>query len=485
MKMILPLLSMLFVGSVQGQVTWMNTYGEGTGDRYAFSALEHSNGDIYFISVSPSGGPDLRSIRTDPQGDTLATRAIDFSWLTTGSGLSHSLIELMNGDLLHAGTIAPDFSSLVSGHLVRFNAALDTLDTAVLSDSVDVNAVIENADSTLACFGWRYASDPEFWWAHLHADGTLIEERSYPSSYDEVCYTGCSTPDGGYMLSGVRTIGPANDDILIRKLAADGTEEWSHAYGSAGIDNSGFVTAMDDTTYLIACGIRPGLGFVYRAALKKVDAEGDPVWTTLRPVDEPSSHATSPIVDDQGRIVAAGIRVVLGIQHGLMMAYSPSGQILWERIFISDPSASQAIYDLRPTDDGGYLLAGYALDAGSGNTAPWLIKVDSMGCLVPGCHLFDGVEEQCVPGKVRITINPNPANELIEVDLSGSIEALKEPVLRIVRADGTELGASPIMRVEEARVQLDVSGWSSGLYHVHLVDGRRWIAGSKLVVDHK
>lgn len=485
MRIFFSALPIVIAGHAGGQASWMHTYGESNGDRHTFSALEHANGDLYFISMFPYATPDLRLVRADPQGDTMATRAIDLPGSIYGAGFSHSLIELMAGDLLQVGTIAPNFSSQSSGHMVWFNEALDTLRTVMVSDSVDVNAVVERTDSTLACFGWRYANGPKFWWTHLNADGSLIEERSYPSVYDEICYSGCSTPDGGYMLCGVRTISPANDDILIRKLAADGSQEWSHAYGSAGIDNSGFVTALEDTTYLIACGIRPGLGFVYRAALKKVDAAGDPIWTTLRSVDEPSSHATCPVIDEQGRIVAAGARTILGIQHGLMMAYSPSGQVLWERIFIQEPTVSQVIYDLRATNDGGYLLAGHALDAGSGNTAPWLIRVDSMGCLVPGCHLFDGIQEQIISSGIQIGFTPNPADGTTEVEVVGMYPGLTEPFLRVVRSDGTELRVGGTTQVGNGRIQLNTSTWTSGLYHIHLVDGNRWVAGGKLIVDHR
>ena len=283
-------------------------------------------------------------------------------------------------------------------------------------------------------------------------------------------------------MSGVRELSATNTDVLLRKVAADGSEQWTRTYGNLAVDNSGFITALPDTTYLVACGIRPGVGFVNRAALLKVDPDGDELWMTLRSANEQSSLLTRPIADGQGRIVAAGTRSPFGIRHGLLMAYDESGAILWERSFMTDTLHDQAIYDLRRTMDDGYLLSGYAWDTASAHVAPWLIKVDSLGCIVPGCQLFDDIEEQRTGRLGSLTATPNPASTWCELDLSSFLGSTEVEV-RVVSALGREIVHTRRGLADGSDLHIDLGNWTRGVYFVHVVSKGTWLGGTKLIVE--
>ena len=98
--------------------------------------------------------------------------------------------------------------------------------------------------------------------------------------------------------------------------------------------------------------------------------------------------------------------------QGFIANISANGDSIWTRKYygLCIFADNNTVKDFKRTADGGYILCGES----SGNLTGqpyqqgWLLKLDSMGCLVPGCHLTavenigDAVE------KIAIKTYPNP-----------------------------------------------------------------------------
>ena len=146
----------------------------------------------------------------------------------------------------------------------------------------------------------------------------------------------------------------------------------------------------------------------------------------------------------------------------------------------------QEFYDVKPTSDGGLILTGETNGPAPPNSHRlWLVKLDSMGCLVPGCHTV-GVQEFESQLQSALKVSPNPANERVQVSLAlpegyrleGAVQAL------LLDAQGKEvLRAQVPTNTTELRGQLDVNGLSPGLYYLHLRDAAKWLAGGKVVME--
>jgi len=64
----------------------------------------------------------------------------------------------------------------------------------------------------------------------------------------------------------------------------------------------------------------------------------------------------------------------------------------------------------------------------------WLIKVDEYGCLVPGCHIIDDVDEAAAPSP-QWKLYPNPASDFLNVFFDPG-ERPAEGQFRVLDAQG-------------------------------------------------
>ena len=152
--------------------------------------------------------------------------------------------------------------------------------------------------------------------------------------------------------------------------------------------------------------------------------------------------------------------------------------------------------DVVPTPDGGFIACGFAFTAIAADTMlytqdVWVVKVDSMGCLEPGCHLIMGMETQITNLRDALLVSPNPvasgSTVQVQLDLPADFQSQGGLQLTVVSDDGRVVHQQPFTGTT---AQLETDNWSSGLYHLHVSDatmpsagGRRWISGAKLVVE--
>jgi hypothetical protein len=95
---------------------------------------------------------------------------------------------------------------------------------------------------------------------------------------------------------------------------------------------------------------------------------------------------------------------------------SPDGKLIWNRLYnYIKPNNKRMFllynYDLDTCPDKGYILSGHLTDLVNELSSGWLVKVDSMGCLLPGCHLSP--PEVPTDSTVQVLLYPNPADQFI------------------------------------------------------------------------
>lgn len=173
---------------------------------------------------------------------------------------------------------------------------------------------------------------------------------------------------------------------------------------------------------------------------------------------------------------------------GFIQRQSGSGERLWRRTynpnFPDNTALNGSFRDVIEISANSYFVFGTRLHDVSTNSKSdlWLIKVDADGCIVPGCNGV-GITEQATNLKDALTIFPNPVAHggsfTIALDLPPSV-ANDQLQLTVVAADGRVVHQQ---RIQGSADQLTTTNWATGLYHLHISTGTKWLTGGNLVVE--
>lgn len=152
--------------------------------------------------------------------------------------------------------------------------------------------------------------------------------------------------------------------------------------------------------------------------------------------------------------------------------------------------AEHFLLDSKSTPDGGWVCSGYIKplqgDPNPFLLTPWIFKVDSMGCLEPGCQ-FVGVSEMVLGLEDVMSLYPNPVNSVAHINFSFPINysppTLSE--LLVIDLQGKEVLRKAIQHnsASSLTVDLDLQDLSSGIYTVHWISEGAWLDSVKLVKE--
>lgn len=178
--------------------------------------------------------------------------------------------------------------------------------------------------------------------------------------------------------------------------------------------------------------------------------------------------------------------------QGFINKLDAAGNPLWLRYYTlyydpeGDPEGHGRHYqqDSKLMDDGGVVVSGYIEqqwnDPNNGLDTPWLFKVDSLGCIEPGCQ-FVNVEELMVGQQETMKLFPNPvstmATVVFEFENKSTLESyFNNSELVIIDALGREVNRLPIPFIGDTeKVMVDFSSYAPGVYTLH------WVSNNTLL----
>ena len=142
-----------------------------------------------------------------------------------------------------------------------------------------------------------------------------------------------------------------------------------------------------------------------------------------------------------------------------------------------------------PTADGGFIAAGAAYNPYNAGYPPgysqdtWVVKVDSLGCIIPGCDAV-GVQEVLTNFTDALRVWPNP------VASGGSLSVQLELPAWFAPNGGLHLtltnALGQVVQQETMAtytLTMQTGGLAPGLYHLHISDATRWISGTAVLVE--
>jgi len=102
--------------------------------------------------------------------------------------------------------------------------------------------------------------------------------------------------------------------------------------------------------------------------------------------------------------------------RAILIKFNDFGDLSWKRIYKTGAGVEGTrLYDFDKTSDNGFIMVGLG-SLGTDSGIDWkamLVKVDSFGCIVPGCNLTDNINPDIVEEGFKIY--PNPATDYVAI----------------------------------------------------------------------
>ena len=289
--------------------------------------------------------------------------------------------------------------------------------------------------------------------------------------------------------------------IYLYKLHPDNgdtEDEWNEPWGFNFTEAKEMISVEDGI--VIVGSVLQEPGELTDACVLKINADGEELWHTI--IENPDTtyrrSFTEVVQTADGNYVAAGewkYRLTeFDEENGnfnddgwLVKFDAQTGSILWDRKYhyIEDTDDKHEIFDLTACSDGGVAFTGEALDL-TINGDPdyeyplqqgWVVKVDSFGCIVPGCQ--ENSISELNSEKTYFKAGPNPLAQGQNLHIYLGNEATGTFSLR--DAQGKEIKSFSAQGKNTTYTwELDIS---SGSYVLSLVDGNKVLQSQKIIIE--
>ena len=291
------------------------------------------------------------------------------------------------------------------------------------------------------------------------------------------------TPDSGFFFVYV------SNQIEVTKADRWGNTEWNIAVnGNSNPSVPVDIEIYDNNTLYISSAYWYGLKDKRGITITKIDIPSRTIvwernYIMFNNFSCATIHQTMGLdIAHDGNLIISGTVEMPDPQNPGMLAFKgfiakidPNGDSLWARHFgYGDFQYINQVNDIVLTDDGGFLTVGFFRDWHPGimYQDAWIVKMDSLGCDTPGCHLIS-IEER-VLSREEPEVFPNPFGDLINIVLPEGFLGGKLVMYDVQgrRAVEVEVPAS----YAQQRFTVQTGHLKPGMYLVELTgqNGRVW-----------
>jgi len=403
------------------------------------------------------------------------------------------------------GGSSQNINNVDEARLVRFNAQGDSLWSRSFGGMGEYwigQQVKHLADGGFViCGGTDATGDQDGFVIRIDPSGNELWRQTYgwpvPVNVDGLTAIDEAT-NGDLYMSGDRFLSGINDQHWVQRTSANGSVIWSVSWGGPFKDGATYLTLLNDGFPLVLGGTAYAEDYLsMKPYIAKLDtADGSILWEQEY---GPLIYSTLFFAGKEcpnSDIIACGVTYAYSYEQGILLRAASNGDSLWMRTYSYHDSiidqGEGRFWDVLPTEDGGFIAAGFANAPFNGPYPPgysqdsWVVKVDSMGCIVPGCDGVGIVEQVTnLSGALKVYPNPVSANGQVTLELSLPASMPLNSPLRLVLTSmqGQVVKELALSAQHDQRVVLDVGGLAAGLYSVHVADGGRWLTGVRLVVE--
>jgi uncharacterized delta-60 repeat protein len=250
-------------------------------------------------------------------------------------------------------------------------------------------SIQQTTDSGFVVVGWTEsfgAGGRDSWVSKLDSDGTVVWQKTYGGSGEDVAQSIHQTFDNGYVVSGYSDSFQGKGHTWVLKLHADGSVAWENTYsGPAGDEGTRFVQEIFDQLgspdgYIVADGRGDAPGWDDIAVLR-LNSDGTKVWQKAYRGSDVDTACAIRQTSDSGYIVAGDTKSFgAGNEDFWVLKLNNDGSVAWGKAY--GGSDVDTAYAIQQTSDGGFVVAGKTRSFGEGNEDFWVLKLTSSGAIV-------------------------------------------------------------------------------------------------------
>jgi hypothetical protein len=207
----------------------------------------------------------------------------------------------------------------------------------------------------------------------LTLEGEVVWERTWGGDDYEQAISVVQTEDGGFLVFGeTDSHGAGQRDFFLLKTTGDGTEEWFETYGDPRREWPFGMISLSGGDVLMY-GFTTAENGARRQYAVRAAPNGDVVW------EYTGGSSDEEIMLDAIETAEGDLVFCLSIdEDGGLIKLGASGNVLWSHRY--ELAGWQFASRLAPTDDGGFLLAGFSMNEGSRRQVDtWLVRCTSSG----------------------------------------------------------------------------------------------------------
>ncbi len=310
-----------------------------------------------------------------------------------------------------------------------------------------------------------------------------IWEKKYGNDSYQAADAIVSTNDGGYIISGLATVGTTEYKLFF-KIDANGKQLWTKK-----INNNSKYTVytqlanLKDGNFLLATAIVDSLTQIGNSYLQKFDTKGNTIWEKHYIDSTETAFSTRPLELADGSLVIGGGRYVLNPVnnktsiHTHLTKITKDGTLLWQRLYKVKQDNNQYFWGVIPTQDKGFLAYGFAVPE---TQDAWLVKTDSLGCEVENCVMV--TTEEIPEKEYRLRCSPNPAQEEVTVYYKLPDSNSTSTAIVLYTLTGQKLYSIRLGNDNKDTITVDVSTLPVGIYIYALEQEGKTIAHQKIAI---
>ena len=437
--------------------------------------------------------------RLDPAGNVTLEKRIQFPGHSIFLGWADCCDNTHGDGGYVVGGGSKSYSNVDEARLMRLTAMGDTLWTKSYGGDGQYwigSQVKQTMDGGFVICGFTDASGVIDGFA-LKTDSTGVEQWRHTYGLSSIAddFSCIAMVPNGYLFAGATTPAYGNIDFLLARTDSVGTQVWIRQYGGLFKEpNPSLLVLSDDRILMSGAWAVDAAGWETPYVAFIDPSNGDVISSHLYGSPEYGRTIFATKQFPNSDIIHCGVTYDGGQEQGLLLRTTSDGDSLWMRNYWYNdrlvPQGQGRFWDVLPTADGGCIASGFAGAPFDPPLPPnwsqdaWVVKVDSLGCIVPGCDGV-GITEQVTNLGDALRLWPNPVSGQLHVGISlpGNLKTTGPLMLSVTSLAGQLVLQQHVPTSVPGEVELDVSALAAGTYALHLSDSTWWLAGSKFVLQ--